>query len=102
MPQTMKTKIKGPQVKGVALRGPHGNESTCGGNLLVRSGESGFSTEITRRHFLRGSAAAAAGLALGGLPSAIAAPRNRILPRPNKSGIEHIVLLMMENRSFDH
>jgi phospholipase C len=61
-----------------------------------------FCTGINRRHFLRGSAAVAAGLTLGGLPSAIAAPRNKQLPKPNKSGIEHIVVVMMENRSFDH
>jgi phospholipase C len=41
-------------------------------------------------------------LALGELPSALAASRNKILPAPNKSGIEHIVVVMMENRSFDH
>jgi phospholipase C len=35
------------------------------------------------------------------LPS-LAATRNKVLPKPNKSGIEHIVVLMMENRSFDH
>jgi phospholipase C len=66
------------------------------------NGETLSSIGITRRHFLRGSAAAAAGLTLGGLPSALAAPRNRNLPKPNKSGIEHIVVVMMENRSFDH
>src|SRR5437763_7233296 len=59
-------------------------------------------TGVTRRHFLRGTAGAAAGLALGGLPSALAAPRNKILPAPNRSGIEHVVVVMMENRSFDH
>jgi phospholipase C len=63
--------------------------------------ESLLSTALTRRHFLRGTAGAAAGLALGGLPS-LAAPRNKKLPVPNKSGIEHIVVVMMENRSFDH
>src|SRR5437763_2311595 len=59
-------------------------------------------TGVTRRHFLRGTAGAAAGLALGGLPSALAAPRNKILPPANRSGIEHVVVVMMENRSFDH
>jgi phospholipase C len=70
-------------------------------NLLNKNGQSVFSGGLTRRHFLRGTAGAAAGLALGGLPS-LAAPRNKVLPRPNKSGIEHIVVVMMENRSFDH
>lgn len=58
---------------------------------------------ISRRQFIRraGQAAAAAGLA-GVIPSATAARRNKRLPGPNKSGIEHIVVVMMENRSFDH
>ncbi|MGB8004424.1 MAG: alkaline phosphatase family protein, partial [Gaiellaceae bacterium] len=25
-----------------------------------------------------------------------------LLPRPGRSGIEHVVVVMMENRSFDH
>jgi phospholipase C len=45
----------------------------------------------TRRDFLAGAAA----LALAG-----AAPAR--LPRPSRSGIDHIVVVMMENRSFDH
>ena len=44
---------------------------------------------------------------LGGLSQpldATADERERAdhLPNPNRSGIEHIVLVMMENRSFDH
>lgn len=70
-------------------------------NFQARNRESALSAGLTRRHFLRGSAAAAAGLAFGGLPS-LAATRNKVLPKPNKSGIEHIVVVMMENRSFDH
>jgi len=43
------------------------------------------------------------GLAVGAIPVRTeAARRNRLLPTPNRSGIEHIVLVMMENRSFDH
>jgi phospholipase C len=75
--------------------------SSSSKNFPNKNRESLSSTALTRRHFLRGTAGAAAGLALGGLPS-IAAPRNRVLPKPNKSGIEHIVVVMMENRSFDH
>ena len=38
-----------------------------------------------------------------GFPSLVqGARRNKHLPTPNRSGIEHIVLVMMENRSFDH
>jgi Phosphoesterase family len=55
---------------------------------------------ITRRQFLTGAAAMGAGLTVlrrGGGGIADAAP----LPAPDASGIEHIVLVMMENRSFD-
>ncbi len=55
---------------------------------------------FSRRQFLRRSASAAAGLAI--LPSALGAPRDKRLPPPNRSGIEHVVVVMMENRSFDH
>lgn len=62
------------------------------------------SAGVSRRKFLRNTALASAGLALGSslATSATAAPRNKRLPAPNKSGIEHIVVVMMENRSFDH
>ena len=62
----------------------------------------------TRREFLRGLAGVAgaaavtrAGMgALGGrAPSA--GPPGR-LPPPEESGIDHVVVVMMENRSFDH
>jgi len=56
---------------------------------------------LTRRQFIRRSAATAAGLALGtALPSQ--ARRNKQLPKPNGSDIQHFVVVMMENRSFDH
>jgi phospholipase C len=58
---------------------------------------------FSRRRFLRQSAAVVGGVSILGLnPSALAARRNRHLPTPSRSGIEHIVLVMMENRSFDH
>jgi phospholipase C len=58
-------------------------------------------TTITRRRFL--GTLAAAGTAAG----AAAGPFSRLLhaealPNPAASGIEHIVVVMMENRSFDH
>ncbi len=57
--------------------------------------------KISRRQFI-GTAGAATALAVaGGLP-AMGAPRNKRLPTPQQSGIEHIVVVMMENRSFDH
>src|ERR1051326_6406150 len=65
---------------------------------------SGIVSGISRRQFLRQSTAFAALVAGSSLPHAIAAPKKdkKPLPSPNKSGIEHIVVAMMENRSFDH
>src|ERR1041384_1568519 len=55
----------------------------------------------TRRRFLQGAAAAAGSAML------LHGKRSRaglldLLPLPAASGIEHIVVVMMENRSFDH
>ena len=61
-----------------------------------------------RREFLAGAAALAAATAVGGVDDAVAAfaPSTvapvRQLPRPGRSGLNHIVVVMMENRSFDH
>jgi phospholipase C len=64
------------------------------------------SFNVSRRDFLRKSAGWAAAAAIAGsLPrSSFAAPKKnkKPLPSPNKSGIEHFVIVMMENRSFDH
>jgi phospholipase C len=57
---------------------------------------------LSRRTFLKYTGAAA-GAAVAGVPSLTeAARRNKQLPRPHLSGIEHIVVVCMENRSFDH
>ncbi len=59
---------------------------------------------LTRRRFLIGAAGAGALGAVGsmtGLPKLVEARRRR-LPEPDDSGIEHVIVLMMENRSFDH
>ena len=53
---------------------------------------------MRRRAFLRGSAALAAAATL---PSWTGCA-NPFLPLPNFSGLDHIVVTMMENRSFDH
>src|SRR5437667_4376860 len=58
---------------------------------------------VSRRRFLKASAGIAAGITFGGLaPSALADKHNRPLPPPQHSGLDHIVVVMMENRSFDH
>lgn len=56
---------------------------------------------LTRRHFLKAAGTTTGALALG-IPNLIAARRVRELPKPQNSGIEHIVVVCMENRSFDH
>jgi phospholipase C len=55
--------------------------------------------EINRRRFLTLSAGAAAGAAVARPAFAGSRPS---LPDPNASGIDHIVVMVMENRSFDH
>lgn len=56
---------------------------------------------VSRRRFLKYTAAGTAAAGLG-LPLAQAARRVKTLPKPQNSGIEHIVVVCMENRSFDH
>ncbi len=61
---------------------------------------------VNRRQFLTVAGGTAAGLAVGAAvvaqgatPSAAATSP---LPSPSQSGIDHIIVVMMENRSFDH
>lgn len=64
------------------------------------------SIDNSRRRLLAGLAAAStAGLAACGSSDGTdtaAAPPVEPLPNPEDSGIDHIVVVMMENRSFDH
>ena len=55
--------------------------------------------KYSRRQFFEQAALASGALALGGRAAFAAKP---LLPNPHNSGIEHIVVMMMENRSFDH
>src|SRR5437763_16719633 len=59
---------------------------------------------LTRRQLLIGGAAAATGAVVGRSAMAATAPARRslALPNPASSGIDHIVVVVMENRSFDH
>ncbi len=57
---------------------------------------------FSRRRFLQSAAATGGVLTLGGLSSVQRVFSQSALPSPDTSGIEHIVVLMMENRSFDH
>ncbi len=55
---------------------------------------------ISRRRVLAGAAATAVGAA--GAVALGEGAEAATLPAPGRSGIDHIVVLMMENRSFDH
>jgi phospholipase C len=56
--------------------------------------------KIQRRAFLRSALGAAAGAAFTSCGTRSPIPAT--LPSPELSGIEHVVVVMMENRSFDH
>src|SRR3954452_1564599 len=58
-------------------------------------------TQFSRRQFLVGSAAALGSLSATGR-SLLWAASPKGLPRPEKRGIKHVIVAMMENRSFDH
>ena len=69
--------------------------------------------DLSRRHLLGlAGAAGVVGAAPGTVLSSAGAPASRVrsasaaaaveLPAPGDSGIEHVVVVMMENRSFDH
>ena len=60
---------------------------------------------ISRRTFIQGAGAAGALVASGAWRYAAKATGPAVraaLPAPDQSGIEHVVVVMMENRSFDH
>ena len=60
-------------------------------------------TRLSRRRFLQGAAATGGILMARGLESLpLALSQEIALPSPDASGIQHIIVLMMENRSFDH
>jgi phospholipase C len=60
-------------------------------------------SQFSRRQFLVGSAAALGSLSVGrSFLWAASEARPARLPRPERSGIDHVVVAMMENRSFDH
>jgi phospholipase C len=61
--------------------------------------------ELNRRQFITGAAVTVAGtlgLSAMGAGSVAATRFPAALPPPEQSGIDHIVVVMMENRSFDH
>jgi phospholipase C len=63
--------------------------------------------KIDRRRFLRDAMGASGAALVGstgwaGAEGLLRDHDSASLPRPGQSGIEHIIVLMMENRSFDH
>ena len=64
-----------------------------------------MATDFSRREFLALSAAAAAAVgitACGGSDSTPTTVSRRALPAPDDAPFDTVVILMMENRSFDH
>jgi phospholipase C len=57
---------------------------------------------VNRRDFLRGVAGTSGAVVAGSLLGKHILADSSALPAPAESGIEHIVVVMMENRSFDH
>jgi phospholipase C len=57
--------------------------------------------ELNRRDFIRGVLGALAGVMVGDVALAQEAAAGA-LPNPSTSGLDHIILVMMENRSMDH
>jgi phospholipase C len=63
----------------------------------------GRTPTLTRRDFLRGAATAGMVAGLGALGrGGTALGQASTLPAPEASGLDHVVVVMMENRSFDH
>jgi phospholipase C len=58
-------------------------------------------TRISRRRFIGGAATTVGALAAGG-PAALGARRGRGGEHEDDPGFDHVVVVMMENRSFDH
>ena len=61
----------------------------------------GTRVSLSRRAFVSTAALAASGVVAACLDDAVA-PFAALEPDPRTSGIEHVILVMMENRSFDH
>ena len=71
----------------------------------MRKSRRGKGGGLTRREFITGVAAAAGGAVLPGCGDSgpVAQAGLRSLPAdPKEAGFDHVVLVMMENRSFDH
>jgi phospholipase C len=68
-------------------------------------GTPGFRRPVSRREFVAGAVSAAGALAAGCGDGTVSGPLGARLHFPRvieRSGIQHIIVVMMENRSFDH
>jgi phospholipase C len=90
------------------VSGGRGNEPDAGGRSRRKAGENSARSRVSRRDLLKGSLALGAGAAAGaGLSSAAGASIEKALAiestsNPTLNDIKHVVILMQENRSFDH
>src|SRR6266850_7738713 len=57
---------------------------------------------VSRRKFLESAAIGAGAVAFGRHAAVAEQLTASALPDPERSGIDHVVVVMMENRSFDH
>ena len=87
---------------------PDSPDTPPGPSSGAASESAAFERPLSRRRLLGAAAAGAGSLVLSSSQLARAATTTHArtgataLPRPDASGIEHVVVLMMENRSFDH
>ena len=79
---------------------PHVRPDTRNADFDSSTASNDGGKSLTRRAFLGGIAALGGSAAIGG--SRLLAQTPASLPNPDTSGIKHIVVAMMENRSFDH
>jgi phospholipase C len=62
-----------------------------------------MANQVSRRTFVGGAAAATSLAGVSGTRALLSEAHGESrLPSPSKSGIEHVIVVMMENRSFDH
>src|SRR5262249_30830757 len=90
-------------------RSPVHPDPTCSRSSMANHHASTGFTGFTRRDFLRSTAVAAGGLSLAACSNALdrmVAPASALFKKTgNQNGlkqIEHVIVVMMENRSFDH
>jgi phospholipase C len=87
-------------MKGAWVSSPERKKAYINGTM--RGSVAVLSLTVNRRDFLRGVAGTSGAVVAGSLLGKHILADSSPLPKPAESGIEHIVVVMMENRSFDH